>query len=237
MHNRPHCFEHPDLPRDVDMQLHGELFRLGQMDEETRREIAGKYGSDAPVTPEADAQISLPIESGQSDSNKNDGIWAGVVLSALLIIGMLLFAWLLDEKRDRVLEKLTWPTITAFESSAKVKKESDDEGSRYIARAKYHYDVQATRYETDWKVLVSHRTRSKSEVVVDAVNLRVRQGRPLERVVRYDPEDPSKSSFRNGTASRIAWIFFPLIVASGALIWLVVSLIVLAVRKFRSMNP
>ena len=179
-------------------------------------------------------------ESDQSDSGQNVGVWVSVVLSALLIIGMLLFAWLLDEKHDRVLEKLTWPTVTAFASAVNVKTVVRASSSdSYVVRVKYQYVVEGAdgRYETDWRNVFSSGRETKSESVAHGINLRVKEGRPLKRVVLYDPEDPSKSSFRNSTASRIAWSFVPLIGATGALIWLVVSLTVLTIRKLRSMAP
>ena len=42
----PHCFEHPDLLPEVDMQLHRELFELGPLegkDQNKRRKIEEKY--------------------------------------------------------------------------------------------------------------------------------------------------------------------------------------------------
>ena len=46
----PHCHEHPDVSREVDMQLHGELFRLGgPVDPAERRKVAERYGSTARV--------------------------------------------------------------------------------------------------------------------------------------------------------------------------------------------
>ena len=42
----PHCYEHPDLAREVDMILHGELFGLGVMNQERQREIADSFRSE-----------------------------------------------------------------------------------------------------------------------------------------------------------------------------------------------
>ena len=42
----PHCFEHPNLSPEVDMQLHRELFELGLLDgkdQNKRRKIEEKY--------------------------------------------------------------------------------------------------------------------------------------------------------------------------------------------------
>ena len=175
-------------------------------------------------------------------SNNSELIWMGIVLPGLTLIGALVLALILEDQRNRAVEKTSWPTIAAAESAARVERETRSSSSPgcspyYAIEAKYKYDVgDGNIYETDWKFLDSHCSRAPSEQEAGAISTRISEGHPEERMVRYDPENPSRSSFRTRPPSRIVWAIFPLIYGGLATIVLAASSIVLVVRKRRSLN-
>ena len=178
-----------------------------------------------------------------SETDENGGLWLGIVFSAVTLVGALVTALILKDQRNRALEKTSWPTVVAAESAARVDKRTRSSSAPgcspyYAIEAKYKYRAgDGNIYETDWKFLDSHCSRTPSEQDAGVISSRIREGHPLDRLIRYDPENPSRSSFRISRPSRFVWAIFPLIYGGGASIALVASLVVLVVRKRHRRNP
>lgn len=161
--------------------------------------------------------------------------YRAIVAAAIALVSIGTAVFVNDAYNDES-EKVTWPTIAATENEVRVDKHSHSCGencseNRYHVEVKYRYHPGFT---TDWRVVEHEKRQNSAEYIAAIIGSRIHGPNPLTRTVRYDPQNPSRSSFRMSIGSRFSWISAPIGFASSAFIWFIVEYIGIAARRRQS---
>ena len=162
-----------------------------------------------------------------------DEPWSPVMWSAVAVLAMIGLTLFANAGYNRAAEKVSWLSVPATEASAKVNKNSGGRNSsdNYDVRVGYIYSVNDRSYVTDSRQVARYDRRTPAESHASRIKTNIAAGQPGTRLVKYDPEDPSNSTFRQGKSSRFVWVGGPIGLALAAFVWLILELRALAVRR------
>ena len=142
--------------------------------------------------------------------------WLRIVIAAVATGILVLVIFLVSQGHERAAKIVTWPITSAAEYNVRITGD-------YTVEVKYAYSLNG-RYITDWRSVGTYDDKRSAERHVERILSRVRSGDPPLAAIRYDPQNPSRSSFRMAVGTRLRWIITPIILASLAFIWLIAEL-------------
>ena len=143
-----------------------------------------------------------------------------IKIASIATMLSVLAIFLVSQGHERATEILTWPIASAAEYEAQVTGEDN-------VKVRYEYGINGTHI-TDWRNVAEFDDKRRAESLRKSINSRIRSGNPSHVNIRYNPENPGKSSFRMAVGSRLRWIITPIIIAALAFTGLIGGVVGLA---------